>query len=487
MLKRRSFLAVAISAIGVTVLIQGLAFLRQLLIAAYFGVSRDLDVYLMSYALATMVVFTFSLTFDSAVVPRLVRARDESGDAAARALAVSLFRWSCVLGVAATSLLLALTPLLAPLMATGFDPLHKSQLADLVWYFAPWTFLCLPYYAIAAHHKAARNFNRVFGAEIAIGVVSIAVLVLFHRDIKMLPGAYGVGYGVALLSLLPGTGMVWNFRKRWATGTAGALRNVGKLYLANQTGSVASIVDRHFQSLVPAGGIAALNYSTQIVSGLMGLLTFREIYVVSLSEIERRDEKLERLIIGLLMVAVPLAGFVAIMAREIVEILFQRGHFDGAATALTTSILQIAAFGLIPAAVTNPLARMLQIVDRVGLIHVIYLSNVIFLGAFGYLFIGLWGLGVQGLAWMLLLNGIGGCAVASILVTRCGISLRWMRIGRYLLFISGASGLAILTAMAAAFPLNQSWSRLAVGAPSYWVVIGAMYLLIRDRLKTISG
>jgi peptidoglycan biosynthesis protein MviN/MurJ (putative lipid II flippase) len=219
----------------------------------------------------------------------------------------------------------------------------------------------------------------------------------------------------------------------------------------------------------------------------MGLLTFREIYVVSLSEIERRDEKLERLIIGLLMVAVPLAGFVAIMAREIVEILFQRGHFDGAATALTTSILQIAAFGLIPAAVTNPLARMLQIVDRVGLIHVIYLSNVIFLGAFGYLFIGLWGLGVQGLAWMLLLNGIGGCAVASILVTRCGISLRWMRIGRYLLFISGASGLAILTAMAAAFPLNQSWSRLAVGAPSYWVVIGAMYLLIRDRLKTISG
>lgn len=487
MLKPKTFLAAAISAVGVSILVQALAFVRQLLIAAYFGVSRDLDVYLIAYAIATMVVFTFSTTFDSAVVPRLVRAQSSDGDLAARSLAVSLFRWSCVFGVAATVLLIVLTPLLTPLVATGFDATHKAALAGMVWGFAPWTILCLPYYAAAARHKAKRDFNRVFGAEIVIGLVSIFLLAIFHGDIRFLPWAYAGGYAAALLLVLPGTGIVPHLGGQSMPETVPTLRNVSELYLANQTGSVTTIVDRHFQSLVPAGGIAAVNYSTQIITGLMGLLTFREIYVVPLAEIDRRDEKLERLIIGLLALAIPLAVLVATMAHDIVEILFQRGRFDAAATDVTASVLQIGVFGLIPAVASNPLFRMLQIVDRISLIHVIYLSNAMFLGAFGYMFVVLLGWGVQGLAWMLLMNGVGSCIVTSMLVGRCGISVRWLRIGRYGAFISVSSGLAFLAAYVVVPWLGGTWARLICGGAAYGLVVFFMYLPIRGRLRTISG
>lgn len=486
-MKTKSFLATAISASGVTVLIQGLAFLRQLLIAAYFGVSRELDIYVMSYALATIIVFTFSMTFDSAIVPRLVKAHVANGEEAARALAASLFRWSCGLGVAVTALLIALTPLLAPIVATGFDPRYRVELTDFVWSFAPWTFLSLPYYAAAARHKAMRSFNRVFGAEIVVCVVSIIALIPFHSGIEDIPWAYSAGYAVALLWLLPKTGLVERFRQSSAPGTGEALHGVGRLYLANQTASAASVVDRHFQSLVPAGGIAAVNYSTQIVNGLMGLLTFREIYVVSLSEIERRSDKLERLIVGLLILSMPLAAFTATMAPEIVQTLFERGRFNADATLVTASILRIAAFGIIPLAISNPILRTLQIVDRIALMHVVYLSNVLFLILFGILFVGYLGLGVQGLAWMLLLNGIGSCCVAAFLLSRCGIGLRWTRIIRYLLFLAAASGVAAISARVVVSPFDHAWSRLIASVLAYGLVIGSMYFLIRSRLRIISG
>jgi len=43
-----SFMTALISASGVSVVAQGIGFVRYILIAAYFGVTRDLDVFFMA-------------------------------------------------------------------------------------------------------------------------------------------------------------------------------------------------------------------------------------------------------------------------------------------------------------------------------------------------------------------------------------------------------------------------------------------------------
>lgn len=484
--KTPKFFLTAASAIGVSSAGQGLAFVRQLLIAAYFGISREIDVYVIAYALATMIVFTFASTFDTAVVPRLVRTRTEGSEDASRALAVSMFRWSAALGVGATALLVALTPVLTPLVATGFDPAQRDALWALILWFAPWTFLCLPYYGAAARHKSVRSFNRVFGAELIIGVASIAFLVLFHQDVRWLPIAYGVGYGAGLLSLLPGSGLFPGISRR-SPEAMSALCGVGELYLANQSGAVTAIVDRHFQSQVPAGGIAALSYSAQLVSGLVSLLTFREIYIVPLSEAGRRDEKLERLVIGLLLLAVPLVGLVVCFAHEIVYVLFQRGRFDAHATALTASVLQIYVMTAIASAVATPLARMLQIVGRTNLIHVMYAASAAALALFGYVFVVRLGLGTRGAAWMIVTASFVSGGAAAALVARCGVRLRWSRIVRYFGYAVAVAGLAYAAATIVGSAAGGTWPKLILGGGAYAAVIGATYFVVRNRLRTISG
>lgn len=473
-----------VSASGASLAVQVLAFFRQVLIAACFGVARDLDMYVVIYAIATFVVFTFGSIFDSIAVSHLVRARERGGDDAAHALAGAIFRLSLWLAGAASIVFIVAVPLLSPLVATGFSPAERGEIARLAWYFLPWAAVCLPYYAAAALHKAEWRFNRAFAAEIVVVLVSIGVLAAWHDDIRSLPLAYAAGYVAGLLWLCAGS-KIGQKSAQPAPPVRGLLRNIGELYLANQSGSLAGVVDRHVQSFVPAGGMAAINYSGQLVNALSTLLAFREVFLVPLAQEGDRTEKLERLLCGLVLLAAPLAGIVACFASEMVKVLFERGRFDATATALTAQVLRINAFGLIVGVMFMPLFRMFQISDRIHFSHAVFLSLALSLAAFGYLFVVALDLGVVGVALMQLAGGLLSCAVAGYLVGRCGVRPRWWRVLGHLLFAAAVSAAAYLIATFAVWELENTWARLVAGGAAYGAVILAGYFLVRSRLRGI--
>jgi putative peptidoglycan lipid II flippase len=481
---RSGFLRVLISAAGVSIVIQALALLRQLLIAAWFGVSRQIDIYVMAYTLATLAVFTFANIFDSVAVPHLVRLREREGIDAARALAATLVRGSLLLGIAATALLLVGTFLLAPVIATGFSPEERTELNWLMWSFVPWALICLPYYAHVAWYKAQWRFGQAFAADIVVVLVSIVVLVLWHGAVAAIPLAYAGGYAVGLIQLAV-SARLWR-RHNAPPSSRAVFRNVGELYLANQSGSVGSLVDRHVQSYVPAGGIGVINYAAQIINTLVALLTFREIFVVPLAQQEDRTLRLERLICGLVLVSIPTTGLVMCFAPDIVTVLLQRGRFDQAATNLTGVVLRINAISLSIAAITTPLFRMFQIVDRIHLTYVTYFTSAVSLALFGYIFVGVLKLGVPGVAWMQVSSGFVGFATLVHLIGLCGIHLRWWRVTRYFLFAVAAGVGAYVAGHLAASPFENSWLRLVAGGSAFGLVVGGCYCLAYSRLHAIA-
>jgi putative peptidoglycan lipid II flippase len=482
---KRRFIAVAASATGVSVVSMGLALLRQLLIAAYFGVSRDLEIYLFAYSVANWVVFAFGASLDSVVVPHLVRIRESEGMETSRAFAAAIFRASCLLGLATGLLMIAVMPLLAPIMATGFSPAERSELAGLTWYFLPWAFFYLAYYGAATWHKSVWRFNRVFTAEITIGVVTVLSLVLVHDNVTRLPLAYAAGNAVGLLCLLPGAGLIRH--AAWGRKVGDMLRDSAKYYFSSQTGSVSGLTDRHFQSLLPPGGIAAIGYASQLVTGLSSLILMREIFIVPLSSHVGRAEKLERLIIGLLLLSVPAAGITSCFAHEIVEILFQRGHFDAAAAELTAQVLRFTIWTLVATAITMPLYRMFTIIGRIHLIQVYFLSLALFYAVLGTLFIGWLDMGMSGIISMYLASSILSCIVMAWLIRRCGVALRWWRIGRYFLFALAVTAFAAAAALGGAAMASLPWERLLIGGPIYGLCLAAFYFSARSRLRRIIG
>jgi putative peptidoglycan lipid II flippase len=481
---RSRFLRVLISAGGVSLVVQAVALVRQLLIAAWFGVSRQIDIYVMAYTLATLVVFTFANIFDSVAVPHLVRLREREGIEAARALAATLVRGSLVLGLAATVLLLVGTFLLTPIIATGFSTDERAELARLMWSFVPWTLICLPYYAHVAWYKAQWRFGHAFTADIVVVLVSVGVLVLWHGSIAAIPIAYAAGYAAGLTQLAVAA-RLWRHQKVQPPSRA-VFRNVGELYLANQSGGVASLVDRHIQSYVPVGGIGAINYAAQIINTLAVFLTFREIFVVPLAQQEDRALRLERLICGLVLVSVPTTALVMCFAPDIVTVLLERGRFDQNAAALTGVVLQISSISISLAAISTPLFRMFQIIDRIHLIYVMYFTGAATLALFGYIFVGILHLGVPGVAWMQVSSGAVGFIVLVQLVEFCGIHVRWSHVARYFLIALAAAGIAYAAGKVAASPFENSWLRLICGGTAFGLVVAATYFCMRSRVYPVA-
>lgn len=125
------------------------------------------------------------------------------------------------------------------------------------------------------------------------------------------------------------------------------IESISQLYLLS---------DRYFFRNVETGGIAALNYATNLYSLPISIIavTIATAIFPSLSELfESKNfneifKKVERFIIVNIFLFMPIVFIFYFWGMTIISILFERGHFLSSDTLLTFSTLKFYAFGLIP-------------------------------------------------------------------------------------------------------------------------------------------
>lgn len=485
LLLEQRFIRAVVSTSGLSMIAQGMGFVRQMLIASIYGVSRELDVFWVCFAMATLLVITPATVFESVCMPFLVREREGSGEPGLQRLAASLFKLSLCLG-SGLALLLALgAPFLGAIFAAGFDAEEKQSVARLAWWFFPLVLTFLPYSALSAIHKSCWCFSRVFIAEAGMAITSVIVL-YWGRDIPaILPLSYFSGYLIGALMLLPAS----RVRQGWGDGKIQAswqvLRQSGSVILANQIGTLSSLIDRFFQSLLLPGGISALSYVGQLIGGFSGLLSLREIFIVPLAEVEHRSLKLEKLISALLLLSIALLGAVELLAPEIIHLWLERGRFDAAAAEVSIQVLQVYAPVLVSGVIAAPLFRMFQIAQKVRFTYLGYFASVCFILVFGWIFVQWLKLDVRGMALTMVVNSWLTCGVAALLMPWCGIYMRWANILRYglLAVLAAATGWGVGVGVNSY--LTEAWWRLLLGGGVYCSVVALIYFLNARFLKEL--
>ncbi len=471
------------SAFGVSIVQQLIGLFRQVLIAAFFGLSREFDAYVVVYALVTMVVFNLAGVFDTVAVARLVQIRERDGQENFWRTSNRILLQSCAFGVLFAFVTMALLWGAMPVLTAGFTPAERVFVGHISWYFIPWIIIVVPYYALSAHLKAVWQFSWVFAAEIVVMVVSIAILWFDHATVAALPIAYGGGYAVAALLLLAGRG----FRRIRATAPIPQLLNsMSKQYLATQVGTVNGFADRYFQSFLIPGGISALGYVGLIVNSLSSLLTFREIYVVPLAAESGREQRLERMLQGLVLISIPCTLFLMIYAEPIVSVLLQRGKFTTEAAAVTAAVLRILALSLLVSTVLAPLERMFQILDRLLFTQFRYLVALVATFVFQSFFVFYLAMDVRGLAWGSVCNGVVVLCAVILMVRRCGIVIRCRGIFSNAAYAAATAAVA----MGISWPVASRFTglgQLVMATGLYGLVVVSSYFMARARLRIIVG
>ena len=337
---------------GATLIVKLGGMAKELMVASYFGLSDELDAFLMAMVLPNFIGSVFAGGFRSAVVPALINLSvNHSRSEAQRLMSTA----ACLQGglLLTVALLLAVA---APLILLGLCPGFSQEKLEMTERFFYWLLPTLFIRGVSAMYADILNAGHKF---ILVSLTPLAMSLSFALALLALGRSYGGNTLVGALtvgSLIEVTLLSsairregWSLIPRWG-GMDGQLKAVLNQYQPGAASVIllgsTEIIDNAMASALPAGSVAALGYGNKITAFVLGIgatsLTTVALPHLSTMAAERRIAEMRpllwRYVRLLLMVSVPLTVILISCSREIVALLFQRGAFSASDTAVVAGV-----------------------------------------------------------------------------------------------------------------------------------------------------
>lgn len=347
-----------------------LGFGREVISAKFYGTQWEMDTFLAAATIPTILFGVFNGALVSALVPTfseyLTHRREEEawrlGNTIINLLAIVL-TLCAIVGYAAA-------PWYVPFIAHGFPKPQMGVAIHMTRTLMPSIIAVSLSGVLSAMLNAHHRFRAAALTGIAINTVTIAVVLLFNHRYGIFALVFGTVWGlVAQFAVqLPSFIKMGHYRlvldlrhpgmkKMWAL--------LGPIVIGGAAGQLALFFDRYFASTLSPGYIAGINYATklvnfpqQIFAAAIATVIF-PLLAVQFARDNRRGVA-RSAVTGLRLVnfiTIPSVCALIVLARPMVQALFERGTFGPSATALTASLLPFAAIGLVALAANVVLTR----------------------------------------------------------------------------------------------------------------------------------
>ncbi|MEW6584120.1 MAG: murein biosynthesis integral membrane protein MurJ [Nitrospirota bacterium] len=348
-----------------TLISRVLGYVKDMILAGFFGATGVADTFFVAFRIPNLLRELFAEgSMSSAFIPVLTEHRTTQGEQEARRLVRTTFTFITIVVVFVCVVGVIFSPGIVTVIAPGFvsDPGKFSLTVLLTRIMFPF----LLFISLAALAMGALNTKRVFFvpalAPAMLNVSIIAAILLFApmTSQPIAAVAAGVAFGgfVQFAFQLPSFfGHGYSLKPEFHFGHPG-LKQMAVLILPATMGmAVAQInifVSTILASFLPEGSVTYLYYSMRLIQfpiGIFGVAMGMAV-LPTLSEHAIRgdyDRLREDFSFGLRLlffIAVPaMAGLIA-LREPIVNILFQRGKFDYAATVGTAEALLFYSVGI---------------------------------------------------------------------------------------------------------------------------------------------
>lgn len=359
---RQGLLRTTLLVAGITSLGTLLGFVRDLIMARYFGASGETDAFLVAWTIpetATPLLMEGAMLL--LLVPLFTRELEEKGslhDIVSRSLVpitVVLLLLTATIALAAPWLVDALAPGLA-VPELGVRSVRTTSITVL--------FLGLCGYVMAAL-RARHVFGITATVYMAYNIGIIGAILTLQERLGVYSAALGVALGSALMLLVQ---------------LPSYLRQVGRpaLRLRPDRALLASLaifvplsfytlgrqaqvyVERFLGSWLDPGSISHLNYAAKVgqvpmvLASMVAVVAFPSLARTAVSgQLEDLRSMIHRYARVIAVLILPAMAFLTVAAPEVVGLLFERGAFGAADTSATAAILRVYALGLLGQAMVN--------------------------------------------------------------------------------------------------------------------------------------
>ena len=351
---------------GMTLLSRILGLVRDIVFARFFGAGLLMDAFLVAQRIPNMLRRFFAEgAFSAGFVPVMARYKERHEHEEARAYLDAMAGTFGVVLFVVTLLGVIGAPVLVLIVAPGF--VGEGGDFDLAALMLRFTFPYLFFVSLTAFAGGVLNTYGRFGVPaftpVLLNVVLIAAAVwaapLLEQPIMALAYAVFVAGVVQLLFQLPFLARIHALpRPRWRPRHDGVRRAFKLMVPAIFGSSVAQInvlLSGIIASLLPVGSISYLYYSDRLMEFPLGLfgIALATVTLPYLSRLwangERREftETLEWSMKIALLIAVPAAAGLIVLAPPLIVTLFYGGEFDARSVDMTVLALQAYAVGLV--------------------------------------------------------------------------------------------------------------------------------------------
>jgi putative peptidoglycan lipid II flippase len=335
-----------------------IGFAKELFVAAAFGLSGEIDVYLVAMVL---IGFPMSILLNSTqsvmIATMAADAHDASAERSAVFMRVVLLTIGALGGLLA--LWLALMPLLLPVFASGFSNSRLDQLWSAMLWLVPYYFLngvnLLGYGYLQIRRKYVAN--GLLPALTPLSVLIIVGLGQHHATaLPLLTSSIVTGAvleSASLAMLLRSLGIRLSIGARLGTAAQATVSRIarGSFHLLAGTAIMAlgPLIDQSLAATLAEGSNAALAYGNKLPAAIQGVLISAIAITVlpffSTQLAERGPQycltSLKRLALLVGASGLALAAPLILVSRPLVELLYVRGAFalgDAAAVAPIQSV-----------------------------------------------------------------------------------------------------------------------------------------------------
>lgn len=354
--QNRMILFTAVVVAVSTLVVKAIAFAKDLLVAHNFGVSADLDAFLLAFMLPQFVGLTITTAFHTSLVPAYVETQQKSGPEQAQELLSAVFGRVLLILALTTVALAVIGPLILPMITRDFDPAHFNLTVFLFFLTLPTLFI----QGITAFWNAVINAQNKYAlaalAPMAVPLATIALIVLPRNTLGVYALAFGllVGFSIqAVASVYQLKRLGIRIRPQWHV-QASELRHTVAVVFQQFLPAAAStliatsneVIDQSMAASLGEGGVAALNYGVKIfvfaaTVGTTGLgISFLTHFSTMVAEKRWQDVRHTYTVYARLIAAVtlPIILLVVALSPSIIELVFERGAFTSNDTFVVSQI-----------------------------------------------------------------------------------------------------------------------------------------------------
>lgn len=350
---------------GLTMVSRLFGFVRDILIAAILGAGLAADAFFVAFKLPNLFRRLFAEgAFAAAFVPLFPGKLEANGRDDARRFAEEAFSLLFVILAVVVALAEIGMPLLIRIIAPGF--LDEPEKFDLAVVLTRITFPYLLFISLVALLAGVLNSLGRFAAAAATPVMmNICLIGFIVLATPFLPSpGHALAWGVATAGVVQ---LVWLYVACVREGMALRLlkprvtpdlrvlyRRILPIAIGAGIYQINLVIDMIIASLLPSGSISYLFFAdrvTQLPLGVIGVAVGTALLPmlsrqVRAGEAEAALHSQNRSIEFSLLLTVPAAVALALIAQPIVTVLFERGAFAPAETAATAAALAVYAWGL---------------------------------------------------------------------------------------------------------------------------------------------